>query len=124
MQQTQRWVNLGLLLGTAVVFYVVFQVVGLFWDWLRFPLMDQWPVSPIVLLSFVIAGTAGLLTRRNQKVNVFLNEVTVELMKVTWPNRKETVASAGVVVVLTIIAALILLLFDTLWGTVTSGLIS
>ena len=124
MQQTQKWVNLGLLLATAIVFYVVVQLVGLVWDWFRLPLMDGWPVAPYVLVSFVIAAVVGVLARRHETANTFLNEVTVELMKVTWPNRNETMASAGVVVVLTIIAALILLLFDTLWGTITKGFLT
>jgi preprotein translocase subunit SecE len=119
--QTQRWVNLGLLLGSAVVFYVVAQVLGLVWDWLRLPLMGDLPVGPDVAISFAIAAIAGVLVRRNDKVNTFLNEVTVELMKVTWPQRNETLASTGVVVVMTIIAALVLLLFDTIWGTISQG---
>lgn len=35
-----------------------------------------------------------------QKVMSFLESVKVELAKVTWPTRKETVATTGVVVVI------------------------
>jgi preprotein translocase subunit SecE len=35
-----------------------------------------------------------------QKVKSFLESVKVELAKVTWPTRKETVATTGVVVVI------------------------
>ncbi len=34
------------------------------------------------------------------KTNKFLQEVKVELVKVTWPTRKETVATAWIVVVI------------------------
>lgn len=35
-----------------------------------------------------------------QKVNSFLESVKTELSKVTWPTRKETIATTGVVVVI------------------------
>lgn len=35
-----------------------------------------------------------------QKVKPFLESVKIELGKVTWPTRKETVATTGVVVVI------------------------
>ena len=35
-----------------------------------------------------------------QKVKSFLDSVKIELGKVTWPTRKETVATTGVVVVI------------------------
>ena len=35
-----------------------------------------------------------------QKVKSFLESVKIELGKVTWPTRKETVATTGVVVVI------------------------
>jgi len=35
-----------------------------------------------------------------QKVKSFLESVKLELTKVTWPTRKETVATTGVVVVI------------------------
>ncbi|RII29363.1 MAG: preprotein translocase subunit SecE [Geobacter sp.] len=35
-----------------------------------------------------------------QKVNSFLESVKTELGKVTWPTRKETIATTGVVVVI------------------------
>jgi preprotein translocase subunit SecE len=49
----------------------------------------------------------------------FLREVKIELKKVTWPSRKETVASTAVVIVLVVIVASFLGLVD--WGL--SGLI-
>jgi preprotein translocase subunit SecE len=35
-----------------------------------------------------------------QKVKTFLGSVKIELAKVTWPTRKETMATTGVVVVI------------------------
>ena len=42
------------------------------------------------------------------KTNKFLQEVKVELVKVTWPTRKETVATSWIVVVIIVIISLYL----------------
>ena len=47
-----------------------------------------------------------------EKVTQFLREVRVELKKVVWPTRKDTVASTSVVVILVIIIAIFLGLVD------------
>ena len=46
------------------------------------------------------------------KTTQFLREVKVELKKVTWPSRKETMASTGVVIVLVVIISVFLGLVD------------
>ncbi|MBW2036196.1 MAG: preprotein translocase subunit SecE [Deltaproteobacteria bacterium] len=46
------------------------------------------------------------------KSGQFLREVKMELKKVTWPSRKETVASTAVVIVLVIIVSAFLGLVD------------
>jgi preprotein translocase subunit SecE len=46
------------------------------------------------------------------KTTQFLREVKIELKKVTWPSRKETLASTGVVIVLVIIISAFLGLVD------------
>ena len=47
-----------------------------------------------------------------QKTRQFFREVRVELNKVTWPSRKETMASTSVVLVLVFIVAVYLGLVD------------
>lgn len=42
------------------------------------------------------------------KVQQFFREVKVELYKITWPARKETVASTYVVLIIVVIVALVL----------------
>ena len=46
--------------------------------------------------------------RNVQKVKSFLESVKIELGKVTWPTRKETVATTGVVVVIIFIISIYL----------------
>lgn len=122
--QTQKWVNLGLLIGVFAVFLFLQKLTTALWDLFRFPVPEGWVVEPAHLASFAVAAGAGLWARRNPRANGFFNEVVLELSKVTWPNRKETVASAGVVIVLVAIASLILFMMDTLWGTMIKGVLS
>ena len=46
------------------------------------------------------------------KTNKFLQDVKVELGKVTWPTRKETVATAWIVVVIIVLISLYLGICD------------
>ena len=43
-----------------------------------------------------------------QKITAFLESVKIELGKVTWPTRKETVATTGVVVMIVFLISLYL----------------
>ncbi len=65
-------------------------------------------------LNFKLVGS------QVKKVSEFGLEVIVELSKVTWPTRKETVVSTGVIVVMVAIAAVLMFGIDALWGTLTS----
>jgi len=47
-----------------------------------------------------------------EKVKQFLKEVKIELKKVVWPTRKDTIASTSVVIILVIIIAIFLGLVD------------
>ncbi|MCK5185787.1 MAG: preprotein translocase subunit SecE [Deltaproteobacteria bacterium] len=47
-----------------------------------------------------------------ERVKQFLKEVKIELKKVVWPTRKDTIASTSVVIILVIIIAIFLGLVD------------
>lgn len=47
-----------------------------------------------------------------QNVKSFLEAVKIELTKVTWPTRKETVATTGVVIVIIVLISFYLGLCD------------
>jgi preprotein translocase subunit SecE len=44
----------------------------------------------------------------------FFREVSVEMRKVTWPGRKETIGSTGVVLVMTVLMAMFFWVVDVL----------
>tara|TARA_Y100000389_G_scaffold84837_1_gene81572 strand:+ start:1354 stop:1539 length:186 start_codon:yes stop_codon:yes gene_type:complete len=46
----------------------------------------------------------------------YLREVRQEVSKVTWPSKKETFTSAGIVLIVISIAAVILMLVDQLFS--------
>ncbi len=52
--------------------------------------------------------------RINMKINPakYLREVRQEISKVTWPTKKETFTSAGIVILVVTIAAIILMIID------------
>ena len=79
--------------------------------------------EPNATIIAVGAGLVALMTAviayRSQKIHTFVVEVCVELSKVTWPTRKETWSQTIVVIIVSIIAAVILGVFDALWSQIT-----
>ena len=57
---------------------------------------------------------------KNMKFNPakYLREVRQEVSKVTWPSKRETFTSAGIVLVVISIAAIILMLLDQFFSFV------
>ena len=73
----------------------------------------------IILLAMIIAITAAIWLRRNEKVHTYAMEVGSELSKVTWPTWKDTKRATIVVIVTTLVIASILGLLDLAWGALT-----
>jgi preprotein translocase subunit SecE len=67
----------------------------------------------------IVSFIAAVVAYRSQKIHTFVVEVCVELSKVTWPTRKETWSQTVIVIIVSIIAAVILGLFDSAWSWVT-----
>ena len=61
----------------------------------------------------------GTFLYRNDRVFLLANEVSAELGKVTWPTAKEVRAATLVVVIMAIVSALILGVFDFVWAQLT-----
>ena len=73
--------------------------------------------SPLRLASS--AFIAAVVAYRSKKVHTFVVEVCVELSKVTWPTRKETWSQTIVVLIVSVIAAVILGVYDAVWSHIT-----
>lgn len=124
MAGTQKIVNLALLLAGFVLFLFLYQAISFGWEWGSLPVMNNWPLRPDALISFGVVLVSLFFVRRSETVNRFLNEVVVELGKVVWPERKETIMSTGVVAVMVGISALLLFLIDFIWGTVSRSILN
>lgn len=118
MQTHKRIIVSTFALAGVVGWFVVRSVLDTVWGVARLPIKADWAIEPPDIAGIAAGIAVFVLLFYNQKANTFLDEVVGELSKVTWPPRKETVLSAGVVSVMVAICALILFTFDTLWGSV------
>ena len=70
--------------------------------------------SPKPEVAGSMPATPAKIINKNMKFNPakYLREVRQEVSKVTWPSKRETFTSAGIVLVVISIAAIILMLLD------------
>lgn len=73
----------------------------------------------IIAIAGAVGFAAAVIAYRNPMVNQLANEVIGELAKVTWPTQKETTAATIVVIVVSVIAAIVLGLYDAFWSWLT-----
>ena len=113
--QHQKWVNLSYLAVAALLGYIVFsgsqQLVAVYDLEARVRQID-W----IIRIGSILSG--GLLFAilvRNEKANEFMNEVVLELLRVTWPTQKETSHATFLTIVMVLVAGLILGFLDYFW---------
>jgi preprotein translocase SecE subunit len=115
--QFQKWVNLSYLAAAALLGYLVFalssKLVGTYDLETRVH-----NIGLIVQIASVVAGgILFLVLYRNDDANQFMNEVMLELSRVTWPTQKETTSSTIVVIIMVLLSGLILGLLDYFWVT-------
>ena len=108
-------VHLMFLTGAIVAFYLTQWTIEWLWGYFA--------TAPSELVITTIAGVGTLIAAitmyRNDRIYQLATEVSSELSKVTWPNAKEVRAATIVVVVMAVISALILGLFDLVWSQLT-----
>ena len=103
------------LVGAVVLFYLLQWSIDWIWGYFTTPPGD----FQISLMSAVGATVVGVWMYRNDRYYALANEVASELKKVTWPTAKEVRAATLVVIVMAIVSALILGLFDFVWSNLT-----
>ena len=113
--QRQKWVNLiftatALLVG-GVAFIALTKLTALY--------NLESSVKQIDLFvrvgSLVLGAVVGFGLYLNDKSNAFMNEVVLELIRVTWPTPNDTVKATILVVIFVLIAGVVLGGFDSLW---------
>jgi preprotein translocase subunit SecE len=108
-------VHLIYLCGAVLAFYVMQWSVDWVWGYFGTPPSEM----KVSIASAVIAVVAAAIMYRNDRFYTLANEVSGELKKVTWPTAKEVRSATIVVIVMAIISAIILGLFDLVWSQLT-----
>ncbi len=108
-------VHLIYLVGTVILFYLLQWSIDWIWGYFATPPSD----FQISLMAAVVATIVGITMYKNDRYYGLASEVASELKKVTWPTAKEVRGATIVVVVMAIISALMLGLFDFVWSNLT-----
>jgi preprotein translocase subunit SecE len=100
-----KWISIAILVCAGIVANIYFREIA--WS-LR---LAAW-----IILMIIVAGVA-LQTVQGRQFQSFAKDARVELRKVVWPTRKETVQFTAGVVVMVVVMALALWLIDSalLW---------
>ena len=114
-----KFVHLTFALAGLLAAFLVARATD--WAWSYFSKPNDLVINGIAIL---VAGTAAVVTYRNERIYASVVDITRELEKVTWPTRKETSAATIVVIVTVLIAALILSTFDAIWSKLTTWFLS
>lgn len=115
MENNQKWINLSYIAVAMLLAFVIFLLAQKFSVALDF----EGRVRSLEMILKVGASVIGVLTfvilNRSTRANTFMNEVVVELSKVTWPTQDETVKATIAVLIAVLIAGIVLWLVDSLW---------
>lgn len=108
-------VHLMYLVGVIVLFYLLQWTTDWVWGYFGTAPEEMY----LSIGAAVVAAIVGITMYRSDKYYGLANEVASELKKVTWPTAKEVRSATIVVIVMAILSALILGLFDFVWSNLT-----
>lgn len=113
--QHQKWVNVSYLVLAILFGYTVFSIAGK--AVAAYDLEAQFKSIDLILrgVSAVAGALLFLGLYRNDRANQFMNEVVVELSRVTWPSQKDTSSATMIVIVMVVISGMVLGLLDYFW---------
>jgi preprotein translocase subunit SecE len=110
----ERWVQLGFMAAGILLVWLYDHLINGIWYFFADP------NESVVTAAAVVAGlVTAVILYKTAPVYGIVHGVSEELSKVTWPTRKETSSSTIVVIVTSIVAGLVLFLFDSVWAAVT-----
>ena len=70
----------------------------------------------VIVAAIILSAVIGLQTEKGRKIRSFLGEAQIEVRKVVWPTREETVQTTLVVILMVFFIALFLWLLDLFLG--------
>ena len=115
----ERYVSSAYALAAVAIGYMFFQVIDSIFGLMNYP--D--PIGKVGLRHLLGLGVGGLafyILSTRKDVNEWANSVVKECLKVTWPSQKEAKAATVVVIILTLIMAALLGIFDWVFASLTS----
>jgi len=108
-------VHLIYLCGAVVMFYLLQWSID--WVWGYFGSAPS--EFKITIFAAGVSLIVGITMYRSDRIYGLANEVASELKKVTWPTAKEVRTATIVVIVMAIVSAVILGVFDFVWSNLT-----
>jgi preprotein translocase SecE subunit len=118
--ENQRYITLTFLAAAAMIGITVRSAVveGIaIAGWADPLFLNLIQLSVLIAIGVGIASFAVML--RNEQAVSFVDEVVVEMRKVFWPDRDETINSTTIVIVTCFIITASLASFDFIWAKVT-----
>jgi len=111
----QKWVNLSFLAVAILFGYIIFSTSGKIVG--AYDLEARVRNVDLILrgISAVAGGILFLVLYKNEQANQFMNEVIVELSRVTWPTQKDTRSATIVVIIMVLISGVVLGFLDYCW---------
>jgi len=121
--QRQKWVNLVFTAVSILVAIIAF--VGLTKISAVYNLESLFKQVDLVIrfTSIGLGVTTGLVLYLNDQSNAFMNEVVLEMSRVTWPAQKDTTNATIWVVLFVLIAGAVLGAFDSLWSWIMKSIL-
>jgi preprotein translocase SecE subunit len=124
MRQKSTFVGLFFLAAGALLAFVLHLAIASIFGIARVtnaPILgERFPLS--ALIGVVIGGGAAVGTFLTARTKTLVGEVIDELNKVHWPTAEETRVNTAVVVVTSVVAAMILGVFDITFGQLSTML--
>ena len=117
----ERWVQFSYAAAATTLAWFLIKSSTAIWTMLA-DTVDTVPEPNGTLIavgSGLVAVIAAVIAYRSKKIHTFVVEVCVELSKVSWPTRKETWSQTIVVLIVSVIAAIILGVYDAVWSHIT-----
>jgi preprotein translocase subunit SecE len=117
VEQPKRIVAIAYVVAALAVGVFLEKVIELALSYARvndFAVVGDWSLSTV--LGFGLAAVAAVVVWRIPRTQTVSLEVALELQRVTWPSLRETRAATMAVIVASVIAAVILGMFDMVWS--------
>ncbi len=117
VEQPKRIVAIAYVIAALALGVFLEKVVEIGLSYTRvndFAVLGDWSLSTIV--GFGVAAIAAVVVWRIPRTQTVSLEVALELQRVTWPSLRETRAATWAVIVASVVASVILGVFDMVWS--------